>query len=207
MNALQEYPRTDPMPEKDPEDPMTPSLCERLRAGSVSALADILRESHPIVAGALRRDFGTVLNAQDRDELVTEAAYRLWNARARLDCDRASVTPYLVRIARNLARDRLRRLPDAIQEHCEAATVTTKTQPTDESAQMHALRMVLDSLDEAERRIILTHACLGDGGVWTHDLVEEFDMPANALRAKRVRTTEKIRKRLRALGFVLEGEE
>lgn len=80
---------------------------DRLRRSDVSALEEVMDAYSAYAAKIIAACLGQALPKEDMEEALADVFVKLWDSRRRL---RGEVKPYLAAIARNAARDRLRRL-------------------------------------------------------------------------------------------------
>jgi len=188
-------------------------LVQRLKHDDESVLADILDSIGPRVDGLLKVRH-PYLKPEDREELVTDALFRIWQARHQFDPAKGSLQGWYFSIAENLLKDRYKR--KRCQEHvCDPAELADNQHTKHRSGrwdetpetvipspQAQALSKILDQLTDVERRIVLAYAHTGGQGQWAVDLAEELatdlgvDIRPGTIRVKRIRIYDKIRKRM-----------
>lgn len=196
-----------------------PDLGERLRAADEHTLSEILRLYGPSARAILRSRFRGVLNANDIDDVLSIALFRLWQARETYDSMKSSLRVWFLRIAENAARDVLkfgwyqaRRKEVATDPpHLAEYRDTRSPDPPDHSAEPYPtnvldrpehndLREILADLSEPLRRIVLADALARDRVASSAYLSEELGIPASSIPVYRKRALEKIRKELRLRG-------
>lgn len=89
------------------DDAIGDDLVRRMRAGDVSAVAELYDRHAGAVYGLACR---IVRNSADAEEVVQEAFLQVWQQAARFDSARATVAGWLLMITRTRALDRLRRM-------------------------------------------------------------------------------------------------
>jgi RNA polymerase sigma factor (sigma-70 family) len=121
-------------------------LALRMKEKDESALVTALEIYGPKVKGYLRKQFGEVLDDGEQDDVLNEAALKLWKCAHKYDADKGGMRGWFIRIARNTAISRIRgeerhradRLDHDPADHCEDMT------PAVDSKE----RMRLDRLDD-----------------------------------------------------------
>lgn len=189
------------------------SFIRRLKTGDESVLEDLLRTIGPRV-DALLKARHPFIKAEDREEFLVEALYRVWQARAQFDPAKGSLQAWYFSIAENLLKDRYKRkrCPEHLcdpSDLVEAQTLRHRSCRWDDtpefvtpSPEARILGDILDQLTDVERRIVLAYAHTGGQGQWAVDLAEELsadlgvDIRPGTIRVKRIRIYDKIRKRM-----------
>lgn len=195
-----------------------PDFGRRLRDSDESVLEAVLRADGPAVRGLLRQKFGGMLTADDFEDILAAALFRVWKYRERYDPERASLRVWFYRIAANVARDVLRYgwqkarqmevpcepivLASVIDDgHHEETHDETESQVGDSSAMKQDLREVLDLLPDAQRKIVLADAASRDGKVSSQQLSTELGIPAATIRVYRRRAIERLRTEMDRRGW------
>lgn len=198
-------------PARLPSDDLL-ALVQRLQSDDESVLEDVLRYLGPRVEGLLKVRY-PCLRAEDREEFLIEALYRLWLARFHFDPAKGSLQGWYYSIAENLLKDRYKR--KRCQEHvCDPSELADnehqgprRLNADDDleaapSSETRVLNEILAQLTDLERRIVLAHASTGGEGQWAAELSEELaadlgmDIRPGTIRVKRIRIHDKIRKRM-----------
>lgn len=192
-----------------------PDLDARLRAGDEDVLAVILRTHGPPILALLRQRFIGPLTANDFEDVLAAALFRMWQHRAKFDPSQASLRVWFFRIAENIARDILKhgwhkaRQLELSTEPLQLAEVVDRCRPNSASDVDEALptlrvppellRELLALLPENQRRIVLADADSRDGVVASHDLASELGIPASTVRVYRRRALERLRREIELL--------
>ena len=128
------------------------ALTARLRLGDTAALEEVMDRYAPYAAKIIAVFCGGSLPPEDMEEALSDVFVRLWDHRASLQGD---VKPYLATIARNAARDRLRRFRPA--EPLDLALADKAPGPqelTERSLDAQALRAALALLPREEGELL-----------------------------------------------------
>jgi RNA polymerase sigma-70 factor, ECF subfamily len=128
-----------------------------LQQGNAAAFAAIIERHQRSVYGYLR---ARLTQASDADDLTQEVFLRCYEARARFDTS-SLLLPWLLGIARNLLRERVRRLHRrkevAWTELClELESIPSPAEAADD-AELHALPECLAALGPSAREAIELH--------------------------------------------------
>jgi RNA polymerase sigma-70 factor (ECF subfamily) len=175
-----------------PSDPSDRVLLQRIVARDTAALADLYDRHSPLLFGLVLR----ILRHQaDAEETLQEVFIRVWTRAELYDPRLGGPTPWLVRLARNCAIDRLRarRVREGtaappLHEVPDNALPDTDIQ-TPEAAVVDADRHgrvieALSSLPAEQRRLI--EAAFFEG--YTHsELAKHFGLPVGTVKT-RIRT-------------------
>lgn len=183
-------------------------LATVLKEGNPGVLQDILSELGPQVMWSLRRQYSSRLNAMDLEDVVSIALFRLWRHRNRFDPARSSLQSWFYLIARRVAIEALRGKQVGVQfeEWMEGtknrhANVSERDLPEDahpppQDPRKIVLRRLLATMSDIDRQILFVSAETGPGADWTHLLADEFDITPEALRVRRSRMMQKLRRQL-----------
>jgi RNA polymerase sigma-70 factor (ECF subfamily) len=170
-------------------DPTDLGLLQRIVARDTTALADLYDRHSRLLFGLILR---IVRDKAEAEEILQEVFVRVWTRAELYDPRLGSPTPWLVRLARNCAIDRLRarRVRDAAQlgheEPSDHSAALATHMPTPEAAVMHAERHgtvveALASLPAEQGRLI--EAAFFEG--YTHsELATRFRLPLGTVKTR-----------------------
>lgn len=179
-------------------------MANRLNAADSSVLEPILQYLGPLVRRKLELRFRGVLSAEDLDDVVSTALYRLWVYRQEFDRTKAALSTWFYLIARSVAFDLLRRakrrplsLPDDWEIVAKSAEESHRggigTQARSDAHELTlALKGEIERLSEIDRRILLEFANARDEN-WVAPLTSELGMPASTIRSRKSRALAKLR--------------
>jgi len=136
-------------------DPTDLSLLQRIAARDTAALAELYDRHSRLVFGLILR---IVRDRGEAEDILQETFVRVWNRAEIYDARIGGPLPWIVRVARNRALDRLRaRKVRASVDAPAPATETAAVEPAPDTAIQSPEAAVL----EAERRRRLTDALAG----------------------------------------------
>lgn len=141
---------------------MKDDLAARLRLGDPIALEAVMDRYAAYAAKIISAYLNHTLPAEDMEEVLSDVFIALWNSRSRLEGD--DVKPYLAAIARNAARQKLRRYhpTEPLPEHLELEDTALPPERQLETAeQATALRRAIDTLAPEDRTLFLRVYYLG----------------------------------------------
>lgn len=171
-------------------------LLSALKKGRRDALDRVMREYGGYVSVIVAGVAGGALPREDVEEAVADAFVALWRSAGALDETRANLRGYLAAIARNKARDRLRRLRGELPLPEDGGLLPGGEDPADEAVrrdEAEALRQLLLAMPEPDRTIFILHYYQG------HTLAEISDalrLNLSTVKAKLARGREKLRVKL-----------
>jgi|GEM_PF-526868 len=204
-------------------------LGRRLRDGDEAVLEILLREHGATVRAVLRQKFPTGLDHGDFEDILAIALFRVWSRRDQFDPDRGSLRAWFYRIAANVTKDALRygwqkarqlevryepaalsdvaverpvtELPAAIAAHTVKDVDDASAHEGFDERLRRELRVIVDELPEAQRRIILADAASRDGKVSSEHLSQELGIPPGTVRVYRRRALARLRNELDLRGL------
>ena len=179
-------------------------------------LEDVLRAFGPAVRAVLTRKYYGVLSYDDIEDVLATGLYRLWASRDRFDPDVGSLKAWFFRIVDNCARDVLkygwqkaRQLEVSSDQLLK--TAASPSDPTDDGERtrrsdidestVYALREILDSLPDAQRKIVLADSLAKDETASSEFLADELGLSASTVRVYRKRALERIRREMKERGI------
>ncbi len=171
-------------------DPTDLSLLQRIAARDTAALAELYDRHSRLLFGLILR---IVRDRGEAEEILQEAFVRVWTRAAIYDARVGGPLPWIVRVGRNCAIDRLRarRVRAAVHAHAidfaavEAAAPATGIQ-TPEAAVLDAERRrtlndALAGLPTEQRKLI--EAAFFEG--YTHsELAQRFGLPLGTVKTR-----------------------
>ncbi|HVX84841.1 MAG TPA: sigma-70 family RNA polymerase sigma factor [Phycisphaerae bacterium] len=193
-----------PVPSVDPPDdsaaPLAPddtALMRALAEGDSSALRALYDRHAPVVYALARR---MLHDTGDAEQLLIDVFFELWNARDRYDQDRAPPLPYILRVTRSRALDRLRkRLGPGMVSLDPAAGIDVAiddapgaASEAGESAAM--VRAALGSLDPEQRRAL---ECAYFDGLSHSQIAQRLNKPVGTVKSHIRLGMERLRQALR----------
>ncbi len=175
-------------------DPIDFSLLQRIAARDTAALAELYDRHSRLLFGLILR---IVRDRGDAEEILQEAFVRVWTRTEKFDAQMGGPLPWIVRVARNCAIDRLRarRVRAAVHTPAIDFAAVEATAPAATAIQTPEAAVL-----DAERRRTLTDALAGlpaeqrqlieaaffEG--YTHsELAQRFGLPLGTVKT-RIRT-------------------
>lgn len=171
-------------------DPIDRSLLQRIAARDTAALAELYGRHSRLLFGLILR---IVRDRGDAEEILQEAFVRVWTRAEIYDAGMSGPLPWIVRVARNCAIDRVRarrvraalHVPAIDMAEVEATTPATGIQ-TPEAAVLDAERRqtltdALAGLPTDQRQLI--EAAFFEG--YTHsELAQRFGLPLGTVKTR-----------------------
>jgi DNA-directed RNA polymerase specialized sigma24 family protein len=199
-----------PTPPQDlsPDDPSRLAL--RLQQGDEAALQTVIRTLGPRVAAGLKKRH-PALHAEDIEDVLSLASYRLWQSRIQFDPARGSLASWFFVIADNVARDVLRkknRTPEVTVDLDRLAIPDRKEPGAGAEACIPDgtdLKNVLGGLASVDQCILAEHARAGGQGPWAAGLAQDLGVGAGAIRVRCHRLRQKVRQALEVHGCLPTG--
>ncbi len=180
---------------------MQDKLIARLRLGDLAALEEIMDRYGPYSAKILEAFLGRSMTREDLEEALSDVFVALWNSRDRIEGE--DLRPYLAAIARNMARQRLRRrrpeepLPEEEILLDGAPGPETLAETAETAAE---LRRAVNGLPEEERALFLRFYYLEQT---TAEIAAATGENEATLRSRLRRGREKLRRYLTERGMAL----
>lgn len=178
---------------------MQDKLTARLRLGDPAALEEIIDCYGAYAAKILAAFLGRTMTREDAEEALSDVFVALWNSRGRIEGE--DLRPYLAAIARNTARQRLRRLHPA--DPLPEGDILPDEQPGPEHLAETAetareLREAVNNLSQPERAVFLRFYYLGQT---TAEIAAATGENEATLRGRLRRGREKLKRYLTERGM------
>jgi RNA polymerase sigma-70 factor, ECF subfamily len=173
-------------------DPTDVSLLQRIVARDTAALADLYDRHSRLLFGLILR---IVRNRAEAEEILQEAFVRVWKRAETYDTRLGEPLPWIVRLARNVAIDRLRArrsraaidtpaLDGHIAEAVAAPDIQSPEVVVSDAERRQAVTEALAALPAEQRQLI--EAAFFEG--YTHsELANRFGLPLGTVKT-RIRT-------------------
>lgn len=164
-----------------------------LRRGSEKALGQIIDKYTAYVGAVVWNVIGGVLSHGDAEEIISDTFMALWSNAEKVRSGKLKA--YLGTIARNKARDALRKAKGGLQleEDCIGLGPEDPEQLITEREERQALYRALDLLGEPDRSIFISHYFYCRS---TAKIADELGMNRNTVQTKLKRGRETLRKLL-----------
>jgi RNA polymerase sigma factor (sigma-70 family) len=196
------------------------TMVVRLKNDDELILKEILSTLGPRIEGLLKKHF-PYLRHEDCKDILQDAIFRLWRARATYDPAKGSLQKWFYKIAENQLKDSWKRnkFPLHVCDPSELADSEKSPRTPSEgeedapqkiSPKLRAFLEIFARLPEEHRRILLAHIQKGGkAGQWAVDLEREFrnegkKYTAGNLRVLRNRIYKSIRLEMERCGFRME---
>jgi RNA polymerase sigma-70 factor (ECF subfamily) len=182
-------------------DPVDFSLLQRIAARDTAALGELYDRHSRLLFGLILR---IIRDRAEAEEILQEAFVRVWTRIETYDAQLAGPLPWIVRVARNCAIDRLRTrrvranvdapaTSGAVVEAVPAADIQTPEAAVMEGERYRTLTGALASLPEEQRQLI--EAAFFEGH--THsELARRFGLPLGTVKTRIRAGMIAMRKRL-----------
>jgi RNA polymerase sigma-70 factor (ECF subfamily) len=172
-----------------PSDPIDLSLLQRIVARDTAALAELYDRHSRLLFGLILR---ILRDRGEAEEILQEAFVRVWTRAAIYDPALGGPMPWIVRLARNLAIDRLRArrtratvdtspLDGRVVEAAPAADIQSPEDVVVDAERRQALTGALSALPGEQRQLI--EAAFFQG--YTHsELARRFGLPLGTVKTR-----------------------
>jgi RNA polymerase sigma-70 factor, ECF subfamily len=168
-------------------------LMSAIAAGDQQAYAEAVNRFARSIAAYAYRMTG---RERDAEDIAQETMLRLWTQAHRWDPDKAELSTWLHRIARNLCIDFLRRDKSALSEEISGEQVDAQIaidQQLDRDADVLRLRAAVAQLPERQRSaLIMTHF----GGLSNREVACILDVTVDALESLLARARRSLKSKL-----------
>lgn len=162
----------------------------QIKRGSQDALAWFIDRYGSYVSAVIRGIFGTALTESDVEETASDVFFSLWNNAEKVRSGAAR--PWLSAVARNAARDRLRRIvpEQPLPEDAVIADHRTPETALTEKERTACVQLALLSLDATDREVFLRfyYYCQR-----LSDISREMGLNESTVKSKLHRGREKLR--------------
>lgn len=175
-------------------------LAQRLKQDDESALEAVIKKYTPIVSTIISNLACGHLSTEDIEEVASDTFIALWYCREKIIDDK--LRGFIFRIAKNKARDKLRKADDEEMVDVEETVVEDKLTVADqvETAFVNKLlREAIDSIGEPDDEIVIRHYYYYQSA---SEIAERMKMNVDTVKSKIRRTRDKLKKILTERGFI-----
>ena len=178
-----------------------PKALKKLKKGDEAALVWFMDRYAPYVRAILTAMLGA--EDPDREELASDVFFALWTHREKVVPGK--VKSWLGTVARNRARDRLRkRKPDLpLEEDALTLTCPGPEEAMGETEEAAFLRAAVLAMEERDRDIFLRHYYLCQT---VETIARTLDMNPSTVKTRLRRGREKLKQALKEGGYLCEEE-
>lgn len=174
---------------------------QRLQRKEERALLWFIERYSAYVTAIFRRMLGASATAADLEELASDVFFILWSKAAAIEAGK--VKAYLGSVARNKARDFLRRRDGSLPLEEDVLLISPETpQQTLEARELAAcLRAALDAMDDPEREIFYRHY---QDLQPISEIAAALELNPSTVKTKLHRGRKKLKEALRTGGYTVE---
>lgn len=174
---------------------------QRLQRKEERALLWFIERYSAYVTAIFRRMLGASATAADLEELASDVFFILWSKAAAIEAGK--VKAYLGSVARNKARDFLRRRDGSLPLEEDVLLISPETpQQTLEARELAAcLRAALDAMDDPEREIFYRHY---QDLQSISEIAAALGLNPSTVKTKLHRGRKKLKEALRTGGYTVE---
>lgn len=181
---------------------MTDELEKAFISGDENALSEVSRQYIPLVVSLILNISRGELSREDVEETAADSIISLWYNRSSIEPGR--LRGFLCMIAKNKARDRLRRLKNkehiSLEEGEDVESGFLIAEESEQRENARLLREALDRLEEPDREIIMRHYYYYQTST---EIAEIMDMNRTTVKSRIRRAREKLKKLLTEMGVSL----
>lgn len=173
----------------------------RLKKHDETALNELIHQYTGLVSGTVFQLSGGNLSASDIEEITADTFITLWYNTDKLQPQ--SLTGYMLCIAKNKARDKLRKVTGKATVSIDDLEIEEDfllSDTVEKKALSAALKDALAELSEEDREIIIRHYYFYQSSTV---IGEQMNLHPGTVKTRLMRTREKLKKLLTERGFSL----
>ena len=162
-----------------------------LRDGSEEALGWIVDRYTPYLSAIVYNIIGSTMSRSDVEEVVSDAFVALWNNSHKVDQE--ALKGWLAAVARNLARNRLRRAGAELPLEDDVLLEASRS-PSDQAElreRDHAVYEAVNGMEAPDKEIFLRHYYYGQSVSF---ISEKMGMNVSTVKTRLRRGREKLRR-------------
>lgn len=174
-------------------------LAQRLKNNDETALEEVIKKFTPIVSTIINNLACGHLSTEDIEEVASDTFIALWYSREKIIDEK--LRGFICRIAKNKARDKLRKADDEEMADVDETVVVDGLMVADqvENAFVNKLlRESVESLGEPDSEIIIRHYYYYQPA---SEISERMNLNLDTVKSKIRRTKEKLKKILFERGY------
>ena len=169
-------------------------LIHSLKLHKQKALLKVIDQYGGYTYTIVRNILEGVMQTEDVDEVVSDVFLKIWNNAEKLD-DTKPLKPYLVSIARNEARNKLRKyhmeisLDDELQKNIQEESTNSLEEEILLKEQLAIVEKILDTCSAIDKEIFVRY-------YYNYEKVREISNECNVSESKVKMTLKRLRERM-----------
>ena len=173
-------------------------LLQRLKKGKQKALLEVIYRYGGYVYTIVKNIIGDLMRPEDIEETVSDIFYKLWANIDKVENDQP-LKPYLIGMARNMARNKLReyKLVSPLEE-TEAAQEDLLCEEMEVKEQMQIIEEVLSKLPAVEREIFIRYYYYYEK---VREIAERYQVSQSKVKMTLHRIRKLLKKELEGRGY------
>lgn len=173
-------------------------LLQRLKKGKQKALLEVIDRYGGYVYTIVKNIIGDLMQPEDIEETVSDIFYKLWANIDKVENDQP-LKPYLIGMARNMARNKLReyKLVSPLEE-AEAAQEDILCEEMEVKEQMRIIEEVLSKLPAVEREIFTQYYYYYEK---VREIAERYQVSQSKVKMTLHRVRKLLKKELEGRGY------
>ena len=174
-------------------------VLDRLQQGDEAALSWLIERYAAYVDTIVCQILGGATSVCDREEAVSDVFLVLWQSAGSIQPGK--VKAYLGAVARNKARERLRKLGHSLPLEEDVLSIENLEHDLEEKEQAQLVREAVEAMDQPDREIFLRHY------YYFQPLAQigaELDMNLSTVKTRLRRGRERLKDEFRRRGYHVE---
>lgn len=174
-------------------------FCERLSKKDETVIEEIMRMYTSYVTGVVGKIIGSYMTAEDREEVVNDVFYSLWQHGERIDGEKGNLKAYLTGIARNAAKNKLRECKNEFRiQDMDYVETGNLLEHMESEERKILLKEALERMKEEEREVFLRYYYLYES---TEEIGNAMHIRRNTVKSILARGRKKLKRYLTERGI------
>ncbi len=179
------------------------TIIRKLKQNNEKAIKELIDKYGRYIAAVIYRVSGSVLKAEDIEEIVSDVFYSVWKRRHHL-LEIESLKPYLAQAARNMTKNKFSHVKD--EQPLDDEMAVFDTEETDElliqKEKVSMVREFMDSMKYPDKDI-LTAYYFRDYKL--EDIASMYELPLSTVKSKIYRGRKTIIEYFEERGYLYES--
>lgn len=179
------------------------TIVKKLKQNKEKALEALMLRYTSYVVSIIIRIGGSLLSAQDIEEIASDVFHAVWKRREHL-IEADSLKPYIAQIARNMTKTRMSQIKETVPLEEDFLVIVSEGMEEQlvQKEQLQFLRETLSQFDYPDKDILFAYYFRS---YKLADIAKQFELPLSTIKSKLYRGRSELIKKFEEGGYHYEA--